>query len=180
MKRKLNHDQQTFIVQCLARYMAPLEIAELVKEEFGIEVGRELIRGYNPEQRDVAAKWKTIFDETRAVFLKSVSHIGIAHQAYRLAELQRLYHRAGKNLMLKKELLEQAAKEVGGAFTNRREIAGPGGAPIQVETQRVNRQEWAEGRLKELMEQFHLSREEAIAALKRDAPTVLEYLGKVG
>lgn len=179
MRRKLNHNQQVFVVQCLARFMAPTEIVEVVNEEFGVQISRELVRRYNPEQSKVAEKWKAIFAETRAFFLSSVAQIGIAHQAYRLAELQRLYHRAGRNAALKKDLLEQAAKEVGGAFTNRRELTGQGGTPIQIET-RTNRQEWAETQLAQFMKEFKLGRVAAIEKMKKVAPTVVEYLGKVG
>ena len=35
------------------------------------------------------------------------------------------------NLALASQLLEQAAKEVGGHYTNKREFSGPNGGPIQ-------------------------------------------------
>lgn len=168
-----------FVVQCLARFMTPTDILEEVKKEFGIEMGREHVRAYNPTQRsDVAEKWKVLFNTERAKFIADVSTIGIAHQPYRLAELQKLYH-ATKSPGLKRELLEQAAKEVGGAFTNRRELSGQGGAPIQVET-RVNRQDWAEEQVKRFMKEFKLTRKAAIEKLRTGAPKVIEYLGAVG
>lgn len=160
--------------------MTPTEITEEVKAEFGIEMSRELVRAYNPDQRaDVADKWKVLFKEARAKFLAGVSSIGIAHQPYRLAELQKLYHAAGRNSGLKRELLEQAAKEIGGAFTNRRELTGQAGAPIQVET-RTNRQDWAEDQVKKFMKEFKLTRKGAIEKLRTGAPRVIEYLGEVG
>lgn len=36
------------------------------------------------------------------------------------------------NLVLVGEMCERAAKEVGGAYTNRREMSGPAGGPIPV------------------------------------------------
>jgi hypothetical protein len=98
-------------------------VAELVNEEFGVQITRQLVRKYNPEQNPgVADKWKVIFAETRKKFLASVAEIGIAHQNYRLAELQRLYDKAGKNLVLKCQILEQAAKEMGGVYTSKRQL----------------------------------------------------------
>jgi hypothetical protein len=41
------------------------------------------------------------------------------------------------NVAMVAQLLEQAAKEVGGIFTNRRELTGKGGGPIQQATQTV-------------------------------------------
>ena len=35
-----------------------------------------------------------------------------------------------KNIVLAASLLEQAAKEQGGMFTNKREVSGPNGGPI--------------------------------------------------
>ncbi len=159
--------------------MTPTEITEEVKAEFGIMMSRELVRAYNPEQRsDVADKWKVLFKEARAKFLADVSSIAIAHQPYRLIQLQKLYAET-KSPLLKSQLLEQAAKEVGGAFTNRRELSGQGGAPIQVET-RVNRQDWAEEQVKRFMKEFKLTRKAAIEKLRTGAPKVIEYLGAVG
>ena len=57
----------------------------------------------------------------------------VAHQAYRLRVLNRALERAEKsgNTTLVLQILEQAAREMGGAFTNRREVTGKGGGPIQ-------------------------------------------------
>jgi hypothetical protein len=177
---KLTEPIQHFIVEQLAFYKSPSQVAELVKEEFEVEVTRQLVRTYNPTQNPVAAKrWAAIFEATRKRFLETIADIPIANQAYRLNEIQSLYLGAGRNAGLKKELLEHAAKEVGGMFTNRREISGQGGAPIQIET-RTNRQEWAETQVVGFMKEFKLTRKAAIAELKKVAPTVVQYLGEVG
>lgn len=131
----LNADQKRFIVQGLACFKTPSEVAEAVKEEFGIEVPREQVRNYNPLQVEVAEKWRALFAETRERFLADVAEIGIAHQSFRLRELLDLYHNAkrSRNAMLAASLLEQAAKERGGMYTNRREVSGPGGGPIPLD-----------------------------------------------
>lgn len=117
---------KTFIVQRLACFCAPSEVVDQVKEEFGLTLLRQHVRNYNPEQVKVAAKWVALHAHTRAQFIAETTRIGIANQAYRLQRLQRIAERAGKsgNLAIEAQVLEQAAKETGGAYTNRREIRG--------------------------------------------------------
>jgi hypothetical protein len=124
----LKEEQQIFIVQLLACYKSPTEVTEAVKEEFDIEVTRQLVRTYNPKQNpEIAEKWKDLFDETRKRFLTDTSEIGIAQQSYRLQALHELLLQAGLNRALKLQILEQAAKETGGNYTNKREITGADG-----------------------------------------------------
>ena len=56
----------------------------------------------------------------------------VAKQVYRLRVLQRALDRAEKrgNDAMVLQILETAAKESGGVFTNRRELTGKGGGPI--------------------------------------------------
>lgn len=76
--------------------------------------------------------------------MADVSTIPIAQQAYRLRVLQRsLVKVEGQgNVSMVAQLLEQAAKESGGAFTNRRELTGKGGGPLV--TANVSREELRE------------------------------------
>lgn len=123
------------IVQALACFDSPSQVAEAVKLEYGVEVTRMQVALYDPTKstgQKVSAKLKAIFEETRAKFLADVSTIPIAQQAYRLRVLQRSLAKVEKqgNTSMVSQLLEQAAKEAGGAFTNRREITGKGGGPL--------------------------------------------------
>jgi len=132
---KLNEAVQRFIVQALACYDTPTQTAESVKEEFGIEVPRNQIAQYDPTKvsgRQLSMKWRDLFTDTRERFRKEVSEIPIADQAYRLRQLQRMTQDAlkRKNIVLAASLLEQAAKDTGGMFTNKRELSGPNGGPI--------------------------------------------------
>ena len=130
-----NDDVKAFIVRALACFDAPTDVCRQVKEEFGIEVTRQQVSAYDPNRRiakDLSAKWRAVFDETRKKFLDDVSTIPIANQAFRLRALNRMYDRVqGQgNMALAAQLIEQAAKESGGAFTNRREMTGKDGAPL--------------------------------------------------
>lgn len=133
---KLTEPQKLFIVQALACFDTPTQVAEAVREEFGFEIDRRRVHDYDPTKiagRGMAAKLKAIFAETRAAFLKDVSLIPIANQAVRLRTLQRMVVKAEKqgNSAMVAQLLEQVAKETGGSFTNRREVTGKGGGPIE-------------------------------------------------
>ena len=77
-------------------------------------------------------KWRAIFFATRAAFIAEIGRIGITHRAVRLRMLQRMADKAEAqgNTKLLLTLLEQAAKEMGGAYTNRREIVGSGGKDL--------------------------------------------------
>jgi len=131
---------KTFIVQALACFDSPSQVAAAVKEEFGISIERMQVQQYNPLRvacRGVGKKWAALFHETRKRFLEDAAAIPIAQQTYRLRTLQRMLDLAvtRNNAAQAAALLEQAAKEVGGAFTNRREVGGPGGGPIPVQAE---------------------------------------------
>jgi hypothetical protein len=69
-------------------------------------------------------KWQKLFDDTRAELKRNVSQIKCANPEYRLLMLDEMIEeaKARRNYRLVAELLEQAAKEQGGAFTNTREV----------------------------------------------------------
>jgi hypothetical protein len=123
----LKDDVKLFIVRALACFDSPTEVCRQVKDEFGLEVTKQQVSLYHPERRvgrDLSEKWRTIFAETRKNFLEDVSTIPIASQAFRLRALNRMYERvsATANTALAAQLIEQAAKESGGSFTNRQKV----------------------------------------------------------
>ncbi|CQR67754.1 hypothetical protein ACINIS251_1275 [Acinetobacter baumannii IS-251] len=65
----------------------------------------------------------------------NLSAIPIANIAYRLKRLQRFIdlEQFKENPVIVPSLMEQAAKEVGGLYTNRKEITGAGDGPLQSE-----------------------------------------------
>ncbi|WP_446903010.1 DUF2280 domain-containing protein [Burkholderia sp. YIM B11467] len=134
----LNEAVKRFIVQALACYDTPTEVSESVKAEFGIEVHRVQVAQYDPTKvagKEVGKKWVDLFHSTRERFRREVAEIPIADQAYRLRQLGRLFDRTSRsgNTVVAAQLLEQAAKEAGGAFTNRQKLehTGKDGAPIK-------------------------------------------------
>lgn len=128
----LSEEVQTFIVQAHACFRKPALIVRDVKAEFGLPLSREQVLFYHPERggksKRIAEKWRHIFAETRAAFLKGKVRVGIAHQSYRLSLLQRAadYYEEKGNYVLAAEMAERAAREVGGAYTNRRRVTVEG------------------------------------------------------
>lgn len=132
---KLTEPMQLAIVKALACYDTPTEIVEQVKNDFGVAITRQQVAKYDPTKaagEKVSPKLRAVFDAARAAFLTDMQDIPISHLSYRLRQLQNAFERAQlqKNIPMVMQLLEQAAKECGGIFTNRRELTGKGGAPI--------------------------------------------------
>jgi hypothetical protein len=135
---ELGDDHKRFIVESLACYDTPTMIQSALKERFGTEVTLQGINYYNPDsaqgKKELAQKWKEIFTERRATFDSEAETIPIARLAFRLRRLSQMVDnpKVAKNPVLAAALLKQAAMDAGGMFTNRREISGPGGNPIEV------------------------------------------------
>jgi len=132
---KLNDDIRRLIVTELAMYATPTEAAQAVEEKFGIKIERQQAYDYDPSGahgHKVAKKWRALFEATRENFRKDASAIPIANKNYRLRRLHTMQGKAETmgNLVLASSLLEQAAKEVGGSFTNRRELTGKDGKDL--------------------------------------------------
>jgi hypothetical protein len=132
----LNDDVKVYIVTALACFDTPKTVIEDVKEIFGLTLTSQQVDAYNPKSRNgerLSKKFKDLFAQTRAEFLEDAKRVPIANASVRLRKLQRLVDKAESrgNAKMVAELLEQAAKETGGAFTNRRELGGAvGGVPI--------------------------------------------------
>lgn len=137
----LTDDVKAYIVRALACFETPETVARAVKAEFDLDVTRQQVAAYDPNKvvgASLSAKWRAVFEETRAKFLADTSSIGIAHRAVRLKRLERMADKAESMgaIGLAASLMEQAAKEVGEAYTNkqRHELTGKDGAPIATET----------------------------------------------
>lgn len=124
---RLKPEQKLFIVQRLACFDTPTMVAKAVREEYQVELSRQVVEGYDPTKyagRNLAKKYKQVFEDTRGTFLEDTSGIAISHKAVRLRTLQRMAEKAETmgNMVLAKDLLEQAAKEAGDAYSNRRVV----------------------------------------------------------
>lgn len=134
-KAKLNPEQQTYVVQALACFDSPSVVVAALKRDYAVTLTPQAVECYDPNKKagaGLSAKWRALFEETRKTFLEDTATIGISHRAVRLRALQRMAEKAEAqgNMVLAANLLEQAAKEVGDSFTNRRELTGKGGSPL--------------------------------------------------
>lgn len=122
----LNSEQKVFIVTAYARFEGTAEIIRSFRERWDAELTHSQCNHYNVigASCNCAPKWKEVFHAERKRFLANVEDIGIANKTFRLHSLSALHAMAMKrnNVKLAQEILEQAAKEMGEVFTNRREV----------------------------------------------------------
>ncbi len=124
-----------FIVQALACRDTPQEVADAVQQEFGVMVNRMQCASYDPTKisgRNLSKKFQILFKETRSKFDKGLIDIPIANKYFRMRQYDKLLKNA-TNTMLSLRIMEQAAKDSGDQFTNRKEITGAGGGPVKTE-----------------------------------------------
>ncbi|EJO2885423.1 DUF2280 domain-containing protein [Klebsiella pneumoniae] len=123
----LKPEIKAFIVQSVACFDTPSQVVESVLKEFGIQITRQQVEQNDPTKisgKGLAQKWVDLFNRTRDRFLNEISDIPIANKAYRLRVLQRMSTTAEnmKNIGMTAQLLEQAAKEVGEAYSNKQKV----------------------------------------------------------
>lgn len=134
---KYSDDVKTRIVQSLACFDSPSVVAKAIKLEFKVEISPQAVEAYDPNKvagKKLSERFRLLFDATRKAFLEDTSQIAISHRAVRLRALQRMAEKAENsgNMVLASSLLKQAAEEVGGSYTNRRELTGKDGKDLPV------------------------------------------------
>lgn len=116
----LKEPVKMFIVQSLACFETPQQVADAVMQRFGIEIDRRQCENYDPTKfagRNLSKKLKDLFERIRQDFRENVEDIAIANKAFRLNELQKMYEDSGKNKRAKQNLLKQAFQETDGRVT---------------------------------------------------------------
>jgi hypothetical protein len=122
----LTNQQKAWIVGAFARFDGVAEVCRSFKDEYGVDLPKPHALAYHAGGTKYrgAPKWHDLFEQERKRFLDNVNSIGIANKTFRLQSLHKLHAIAveRKNVKLAAELMEQAAKEMGEVFTNRREV----------------------------------------------------------
>lgn len=125
---KLTDEHKRFIVQRLAMYDTPTMVRRAVQESYGIDVPRNQIEGYDPASHraragSIGKPWIQLFEATRANFREAIDDVPITNRTFRLRRLQTMHDQAMDkgNHVAAAGFLEQAAKEMGETFTNKRE-----------------------------------------------------------
>ena len=122
-----------FIVQSLACRDTPQEVADAVKQEFGIQIERQQVAAYDPTKargKDLSKKFVDLFHKTRADFDAGLIDIPIAQKYYRLKQYQKHLEKNARNTVMSLNIMKQAAQDLGGQFTNRQELTGKDGEPL--------------------------------------------------
>lgn len=124
----LTEEMKRQIVIELATFRSPPEIRDMLKAEHGVEIALTDIHPY-----DATKEWcraghalRELFHQARKEFVEGVTDQPIASQQFRLRMLHRLAQKceARGEFAEAGKLLEQAAKECGGLFTNVRQLEG--------------------------------------------------------
>lgn len=137
-QERLTDEAREFVVAQLAMFDPPSMVAKAVKEEFGFDVSPQACESYDPTKRagkSLNKRWADLFVQMRADFIAGKVEIGIANKMTRLRTLERMARKteSSGNVGMTAQLLEQAAKESGDAYSNRRlhELTGKNGQPIE-------------------------------------------------
>src|SRR5689334_12474815 len=123
------HEQLSFvlkreIVQRLARFETPGQVVKAINVDRGVNLTPQRVQFYDPTSKNGAAlseELKALFHETREKAKQDLDGVGSYHKAIRLRRLDEMIGKAIDigNMALAAQLLEQAAKESGGAYTNK-------------------------------------------------------------
>lgn len=100
-----------FIVQSLACFDTPQQVADAVKQRFGIEIERQQCENYDPTKyagRNLSKKLRELFERTRKDFKENIEDIPIANKAFHFKELQQMYGEYSKNKVMRTKVLKQA------------------------------------------------------------------------
>ncbi|MEN8410541.1 DUF2280 domain-containing protein [Acinetobacter bereziniae] len=113
----LKEPVKMFIVQSLACFETPQQVADAVMQRFGIEIDRRQCENYDPTKfagRNLSKKLKDLFHQARNDFRTNVFDIPLANKAVRLKELQNIYNDPKVNRILKTKLIKQFKDEMHG------------------------------------------------------------------
>lgn len=123
---EISDPMRAVIVSQLAMYAANSEVRDYMKEEFDVEVSAMTVARHNPQNKAsegyLRKEFVDLFWTMRENFQRGLEDCGIVWKAYRLRKLDEMMRKAklAGNFDLAARLLEQAAKEVGGMFDQRR------------------------------------------------------------
>ncbi|WP_180035580.1 MULTISPECIES: DUF2280 domain-containing protein [unclassified Acinetobacter] len=107
----LKEPVKIFIVQSLACFETPQQVADAVKQRFGIKIERQQCENYDPTKysgRNLSKKLKDLFEKTRKDFKTNIEDIPVANKAFHFKELQKMYDDWGKNKVMRQNVLKQA------------------------------------------------------------------------
>jgi hypothetical protein len=124
----LKTEHKQFIIKELARFRPHAEIKRLLHDYFEVGVTLQQVYNFDPTKaanaNRIAKPLRDLFTEARKAFIEQPSGHEASYLGYRIGRLQRMseHAEAKGNYPLAADLLEQIAKDAGGALTNKREV----------------------------------------------------------
>ncbi|MDS7935655.1 DUF2280 domain-containing protein [Acinetobacter sp. V91_7] len=122
---RINKKVKLFIIRMLAEFETPTETAKAVKDIFNLDLTKQQCEAYDPTKKigkDLSQELRNLFFDYRRKANQELEAIPIANKRYRLQLLQELVEEYPKNPILIPKWAEQAAKEMGGLYTNKQEV----------------------------------------------------------
>jgi hypothetical protein len=109
--------QRQFVVEQLAAFDSPSEVAKGLLEHFGITVAPHVVAVYDPTRpagRYCPALWRRRFEEARAAMIHD-TRSALASRSVRLLQREKMYRRAieQEDFLLANRILDSVAREVG-------------------------------------------------------------------
>ena len=118
-------------MRALASRERSTDILAFLEENFKVTVDRKALSHYDPRLNPkLDDDLKSLYERTAAEFWDKKHFEALNSLNFRQRLRQELYEASGRNLKLKLEILDAAAKDEGGLFSNRREVTGADGAPV--------------------------------------------------
>jgi hypothetical protein len=117
MSDALTIQQRQFVVEQLAAFGSPSEVAQGLLEQFGVTVAPHVVAAYDPTRRAgqrCPALWKRRFLEAREAMIHDTPS-ALASRAVRLQQREKMFRRAieREDFVLANRILDSIAREVG-------------------------------------------------------------------
>ena len=121
---KLSQQARIMIVKALACQERLVDVCAQIKDEFDIELKPHSLYNYIPDRNpNMDADLKTLFEQVEAEFLEAGKHVPFNNRNRRNILRERVFWRHERNPIVQKDLLNDAAKDCGGLFAQRRDEA---------------------------------------------------------
>lgn len=121
---KLPQQARIMVVKALACQERLVDVCAQLKDEFDIELKAHSLYNYIPDRNpNMDADLKLLFQQVEAEFLDAGKHVPFNNRNRRNVLRERVFWRHERNPVVQKDLLNDAAKDCGGLFAQRREDA---------------------------------------------------------
>ena len=113
----LTPQQKQFVVEQLAAFGSPSEVAKGLLEQFGVTVAPHVVAAYDPTRRAgqrCPALWKQRFLEAREAMIHGTPS-ALASRSVRLQQREKMFRRAieQEDFLLANRILDSIAREIG-------------------------------------------------------------------